>query len=98
MDESSANGIGNGNLKLAGHRVDDLADALSRILGRKVLDRTGLAGQFDVELKWTPDLAPPDGGPSIFTAIEEQLGLKLESGKAPIDVLVIDHIDHASNN
>jgi uncharacterized protein (TIGR03435 family) len=59
-----------------------------------------------MKLRWTPDLstpvnadaAPPDGGPSIFTAIEEQLGLKLESGKAPIDVLVIDHIDHASDN
>jgi uncharacterized protein (TIGR03435 family) len=77
-----------------------------------VLDRTGLAGQFDFDLKWTPDSStpsfstpgnqepppPPDGGPSIFTAIEEQLGLKLESGKAPIDVLVIDHLDRPSDN
>ena len=101
-------GVGNGSLKLTGHRIDDLADALSGILKRKVLDRTGLAGEFDFDLKWTPDIStpsvkqeattPPDGGPDIFTAIEEQLGLKLESGKAPIDVLVIDHIDHASDN
>jgi uncharacterized protein (TIGR03435 family) len=81
-----------------------LAKFLSRILRRKVLNRTGLTGDFDVDLKWTPDLSTPgnnpspNGGPSIFTAIEEQLGLKLESGRAPLDVLVIDHIDHASDN
>ena len=92
---------------LAGQRIDSLADGLSGILKRKVLDKTGLLGEFDVDLKWTPDnnnpvnpqeAAPPTDGPSIFTAIEEQLGLKLESGKAPIDVLVIDHIDHVSDN
>jgi uncharacterized protein (TIGR03435 family) len=88
----------NGAIRSTGFRLQFLTDNLSGILKRKVLDRTGLADQFDVDLKWTPDLAPPDGGPSIFTAIEEQLGLKLESGKAPIDVLVIDHIDHATNN
>ncbi|HEY2382194.1 MAG TPA: TIGR03435 family protein [Terriglobia bacterium] len=90
----------------ASTQMQKLADALSGVLQRKVLDRTGLTGDFDMKLRWTPDLstpvnadaAPPDGGPSIFTAIEEQLGLKLESGKAPIDVLVIDHIDHASDN
>jgi uncharacterized protein (TIGR03435 family) len=99
---------GYGSLNATGQRIDALTDALSGILKRKVLDKTGLAGKFDVDLKWTPDLntpgikqeqePPPAGGPSIFTAIEEQLGLKLESGKAPIDVLVIDHIDHASDN
>jgi len=98
-------GIGDGSLKATGQPIGLLANSLSKILRRKVLDRTDLAGEFDVDLKWTPDLstpgnnpAPPDGGPSIFTAIEEQLGLKLESGRAPIDVLVIDHIDHASDN
>jgi uncharacterized protein (TIGR03435 family) len=95
-----------GLIRVTGTRLQYLADNLSGLLKRKVLDNTGLAGQFDVDLKWTPDLTTPgsnpasasDGGPSIFTAIEEQLGLKLESGRAPIDVLVIDHIDHASNN
>jgi uncharacterized protein (TIGR03435 family) len=87
-----------GFIRVTGTRLQNLADNLSGLLNRKVLDNTGLAGLFDVDLKWTPDQAPPDGGPSIFTAIEEQLGLKLESGKAPIDVLVIDRIDHASNN
>jgi uncharacterized protein (TIGR03435 family) len=99
-------GINGGSLEATGAQMQVLASFLSGILKRKVLDRTGLTGGFDVKLKWTPDLgtpgntpAPsPDGGPSLFTAIEEQLGLKLESGKAPIDVLVIDHIDHASDN
>jgi uncharacterized protein (TIGR03435 family) len=86
--------------------MQNLADLFSAIVRRRVLDRTGLAGYFDVKLKWAPDLvtldsnpAPAsDRGPSIFTAVDEQLGLKLESGKAPIDVLVIDHIEHASEN
>jgi uncharacterized protein (TIGR03435 family) len=100
--------MGPGIVKATGIRTQLLADALSGILKRKVLDTTGLAGEFDVNLKWTPDFntpdlkqppeSAPDGGPSIFTAVGEQLGLKLESGKAPIDVLVIDHIDHASDN
>jgi uncharacterized protein (TIGR03435 family) len=96
--------FGAGILK-ASTQMQNLAGVLSGILKRKVLDRTGLAGEFDVNLKWTPGLSTPDnnpapvpdGGPSIFTTVEE-LGLKLESGKAPIDVLVIDHIDHASDN
>jgi uncharacterized protein (TIGR03435 family) len=95
-----------GRVQATGTQMQYLADALSGILNRKVFDRTGLAGEFDVNLRWTPDLGspanspapPPDSGPSIFTAVEEQLGLRLESGKAPIDVLVIDHIDHASDN
>jgi uncharacterized protein (TIGR03435 family) len=93
-----------GRVQAIGTQMPDLANALSGMLNRKVFDRTGLAGEFDVNLRWTPDLgtnsqaAPTDSGPSIFTAVEEQLGLRLESGKAPIDVLVIDHIDHASDN
>ena len=68
------------------------------------MDRTGLEGNFDLDLKWTPDqmpqlpsrahaadLPPIDpNGPDLFTAVQEQLGLKLESIKAPVDVLVID--------
>jgi uncharacterized protein (TIGR03435 family) len=75
-----------------------------RILDRTVIDNTGLAGAFNIELSWAPDPtmlpngapAPPNlpsGAPSIFTAVEEQLGLKLVSDRAPVDVLVIDHIN-----
>jgi uncharacterized protein (TIGR03435 family) len=77
--------------------------------GRVVVDRTGLTGKYDFTLTWTPDqgAAPPgpDGGatenvpgPSIFTAIQEQLGLKLEPAKGPVKTLVIDHIERPSAN
>ena len=70
-----------------------------------VVDRTGLIGNFDITLAWTPDQmpqGPPGGpdlpsidpnGPSLFTALQEQLGLKLESTKGSVDVLVIDHVE-----
>jgi len=90
-------GIGPGMLRSTSNRLQRLTDALSGILKRKVLDRTGLTGEFDINLKWAPDPAV-DPGPAIFTAIEEQLGLKLESGKAPIDVLVIDRIERPTEN
>ena len=87
-----------------------LATSLSRTytaaLGRNVIDGTGLTGTFDIYLKWamdTPagagDATPSDlAGPSIFTALQEQLGLKLESTKGPVEVLVIDHIEKPSGN
>ena len=91
-------------LKAAGFRMSSLASGLMRILDRAVIDKTGLPGAFDIELSWTPDPtmlpngapAPtnlPSGGPSIFTAVEEQLGLKLVSDRAPVEVLVIDRIN-----
>jgi uncharacterized protein (TIGR03435 family) len=67
-----------------------------------VVDRTGLTGTYDLELTWTPE-APPAGrdgappvdpnGPSVFTALQEQLGLKLEATTGPVEVLVIDSAD-----
>jgi len=85
--------------------MKDLSFSLSRLLDRVVLDRTGLTGVFSVEVQFATEgltglPAPPPGverppseGPSIFTAVEEQLGLKLESTKVPVDVLVIDHAE-----
>ena len=70
-----------------------LAQRLSPIVGRVVVDRTGLTGKFDFELKWAQDPAADTAGPSIFTALQEQLGLKLESTRGPVDVLVIDHVE-----
>ena len=72
---------------------------LSRFERQTVVDMTGLKGEFEINLEWTPDsgstTAPADAprGPSIFTAVQEQLGLKLESRKAPLDVLVVDHAE-----
>jgi uncharacterized protein (TIGR03435 family) len=74
---------------------------LDYVLDKPVVDQTGLAGKFDFYLKWTWEEVPagdPNAPPGLFTAIQEQLGLKLELVKAPADVLVIDHIEKPSEN
>jgi uncharacterized protein (TIGR03435 family) len=93
--------------------MDMVTRVLSDTLGRTVLDRTGLTGKYEFELEWTPEPsltgppAPGDAGaaptadlsgPSIFTAIQGQLGLRLESGRGPVPVIVIDRIERPSEN
>jgi len=80
---------------ISGTRVSmrELTAALSRLLDRSVTDHTDLMGLYDMKVDWTPDSATGDLGVSLFTAIQEQLGLKLESTRGPVDVLVIDHIE-----
>ena len=81
-----------------------LASALGGRLGRPVFDDTGLAGGFDFSLSWVPDGMGGDpavsdaSGPSIFTALQDQLGLRLESKKAPVDVIVVDAVERPSVN
>jgi uncharacterized protein (TIGR03435 family) len=85
-----------------GATLDILAEQLARETGRPVLNQTATPGRFDLTLHWTPDTAIPDPsaptGPSLFTALQEQLGLKLESRKAPVEVLVVDHLDPPTPN
>ena len=78
----------------------DLAQALADEVHREVIDKTGLQGAADITLKWTADEAADQGGTvvSIFTAVEEQLGLKLQPSKGPVDTLVIDHAEAPSEN
>lgn len=124
--------MGPGHLNINGAPLERFADVLSRMLGRTVIDKTGLQGNYEFTLNWTPDAnegplmpggpppgfnattggaagsgpggpgpvtAPPDtSGPNIFTAIQEQLGLKLESQKGPVELLVIDHVERPSEN
>lgn len=88
---------------------------LAASLGRPVLDKTGLSGEFDFEMSFSPDSVPDRGWPgnrpnaadqppgdptkpSLFVALEEQLGLKLESTKGPVEMLVIDHVERPSEN
>jgi uncharacterized protein (TIGR03435 family) len=71
--------------------------------GRTVEDKTGLTGYYDLSLQWDPNNTSPSvsvesSGPSIFTALKEQLGLKLESTKAPLDTITIDHVERPSEN
>jgi uncharacterized protein (TIGR03435 family) len=105
-----------GRSQLSGLKIPlpEIVTALSRTLGRPVIDQTGLTGKYDIKLEWTPDksqvqLGPGDpgapqpppsdtSGPSIYTALQEQLGLKLESQKGPVEVLTIDHVEHPSEN
>jgi uncharacterized protein (TIGR03435 family) len=83
-----------------GMKMPKLAEVLTFAVGSPVIDRTGLAGMFDVRLDYArPDDSPvPDGPPSIFTALPDQLGLRLEPAKGPVDVLVIDHVTRPSGN
>lgn len=113
-DGASGTSAGNGQFTAGGVTLAEMAGALtqelSQELGRVVVDRTGISGRYDVSLKWTPDngealsggtggaASPPDSGLSIFTAIQEQLGLKLESTKGPVQVLVIDRVELPSEN
>jgi uncharacterized protein (TIGR03435 family) len=83
----------------------ELVDQLSSYFGRQVLDRTKLKGQYEVNLRFAPvdanpsvEAAQAETLPSIFSALEEQLGLRLRSGKGPVEVLVIDRAEKPSEN
>jgi uncharacterized protein (TIGR03435 family) len=95
-----------GRMATSAVTIADLARNLSMVAGRSVVDKTGLPGNFDLELTWapevpagnaavgTPDAAPLAGdAPSLFTAIQEQLGLKLDPQRGPVEVLVIDSVE-----
>ena len=82
--------------------LSSLADSLSDMLDRTVSDKTGVTGEFDLHLRFTSDNAaqPPldDAPPFLFTAIQEQLGLKLQPAKGPVDTLVLDHVEQPTEN
>jgi uncharacterized protein (TIGR03435 family) len=102
-----------GKITAQGVPLASLIGFLSRQVGRPVIDKTGLTGKYDFTFEWRPDqsatvkaleggadaAAPPEpSGPSIFTALQEQLGLKLESQKGPVEFVVIDHVEMPSQN
>jgi uncharacterized protein (TIGR03435 family) len=90
-----------GKIVLRGSSLSVLANLLSsQGLRHAVVDKTGLTDIYDITLRWSPDdIGSSDASlPSLFTALREQLGLKLEYNKNPIDVIVIDHIEKPSAN
>jgi len=101
---------GRGQLQGGGATAEELSSMLAiqpEVTGRMVVNKTGLTGKYDFMLKWTPDTgssmangstSPDSSEPSLFTAIQEQLGLKLEAQKSPVDVIVIDSIETPSPN
>jgi len=90
---------GPGNVTLGGPMAY-IAETFTRFAGRLVVDRTGLEGLYDVKLQWTPDTLRDSNptGASLADAVQDQLGLKLESGTGPVEVLVIDHVEHPTEN
>jgi uncharacterized protein (TIGR03435 family) len=115
--ESQPGRLGRGWLSFNKSGTAALARELSLQMGRMVIDKTELTGDYDYELHWTPEPGqagaeavglPPEpsfapepvdaNGLSIFTALPEQLGLRLESQKGPVEMLVIDHVEKASEN
>jgi bla regulator protein blaR1 len=96
----------NQELKTTGSTIQNLIEMLQsepEIGGRSIQNKTGLTGSYNFALDWTRDLTADvsgqhDGGPSLFTALEEQLGLKLVAIKGPVEVVVIDHINRPSAN
>lgn len=89
--------MGRGLINAQGIPVSELVRMMAQPLRRTVVDKTGLKGNFDVKLEWSPEAADANG-PSIFTAVQEQLGLKLEADKGPGRVLVIDQITKPTEN
>lgn len=91
-----------GYIQVQGCTMKDMEDAFRSFSGRTVFDHTGLTARYDFDLTWTPENTPADSpeatGASIFTALQEQLGLKLEPATAPLDVLVIDSAEKPSEN
>jgi uncharacterized protein (TIGR03435 family) len=105
---------GLGNLVVRNANMSDLASLMqAAVLDRPVVDQTGLTGRYDFTLKWTPDefqfrnfgaqlpkpaADAPDAPPDLMTAMQQQLGLKIEGTKAPVEILVIDHVEKPSAN
>ena len=91
-------GPGTSQLIGTGVSMELLAGYVGNRLGRIVLDKTSLSDSYDFTLDWAPDQAPESSVPSLVTALREQLGLRLEPQKSPMEVLVIDSIDKPSEN
>jgi bla regulator protein BlaR1 len=99
---------GRDRMLVQGINMSMLAVQLSQNLGRTVLNQTELTKTYDFSLQWTPEgqplgpkdneTAPPPDGPTLFTALQEQLGLKLESTKGPVEVLVIERVEKPTEN
>jgi uncharacterized protein (TIGR03435 family) len=93
--------LGPGLLSAGSRTMAALASLLSQFVQRTVADHTEVSGRFDFDLSWAPDVPgnlPPETGPGIFTAVQEQLGLKLQPARGPFDVLVVDSIERPTRD
>jgi uncharacterized protein (TIGR03435 family) len=87
--------------------VKQFADELTYMMGRMVMDKTGIAGLYDIRVEWTPEhfgpepgteVKPDEANGTLFTAVQEQLGLRLQSEKAPVDTVVVDRVSRPTAN
>ena len=96
--------MGAGWLELQEMPLTSFVEQLGYAVNRTVINKTGLTGKYDLSLKWTPDdqesaeNGSDNQAPHLFTALQEQLGLKLEPSKGPVDTLVVDHVEMPSAN
>ncbi|MGA1981188.1 MAG: TIGR03435 family protein [Acidobacteriaceae bacterium] len=101
-DPGSDHGLLIGQSASMAQLAQRFSSLMNPILGRQVVDKTGLAGQYDFSMpeytEWTSNHQTEEAAPSIFTTLEESLGLKLEPTKTPVEFLVIDHIERPSEN
>lgn len=102
LDENDHDNGGQRFMQMTNGSMAAFALIMKFYMDRPVVDQTGLTGRYDFRLKWTFDesKAPTDGtaAPSLFTAVQEQLGLKLDAVKAPADVLVVDKVEKPGAN
>jgi uncharacterized protein (TIGR03435 family) len=80
-------------IRVSNASLDGLSSLLSHPTGRPVVDKTGIAGEYDINLHYAPEDGTDSTLPSLFTAVQEQLGLKLEPQEVPVDMVVVDHVE-----
>jgi uncharacterized protein (TIGR03435 family) len=106
-DGSCGGSFGPTTIRHGSATMADMVTMLSVVLGRTVVDKTGVTGQFTVQLAFAPvdpsasqntDRGTSSDAPSIFTALQDQLGLRLDSARGPVEVLVVDHAEKPSDN
>ncbi|HVY93626.1 MAG TPA: TIGR03435 family protein [Bryobacteraceae bacterium] len=93
-----SNGKDRVSVTSTGISMANFAALLGRRLDRMVIDKTGLSGNYDITVDWAPESSTDTGAASIVTAMQDQLGLKLESGKAQVEIIVIDNLERPSEN
>jgi uncharacterized protein (TIGR03435 family) len=95
----SETGNARGRIQAMNSSMDHFAEVLSRQMDLPILNRTGLEGVFNLKLEWNPRITDPAAeGPSVFTAVQEQLGLRLRAQKTPVEMIVVDHAERPSEN
>jgi len=88
----------NGRIEGTQVTMNQFAARLTRSLGQNVVDRSDVSGAFDLSLTWTPDSEARGDAPTVYTAIQEQLGLRLESARGPVDTFVVERVEKPADN